>query len=116
MGNKLLFMSWNFVVLKCGYDHYNEQGKKYNPLMEIKEGTVGAYYDCPDEYCPNRIPMLAYEKIMEETRKIIDTDNVQIGYSWKMKCARQNYELTVLNYKEGEKIVIGIKNLTLRKK
>ena len=38
MAEKLYQVGWNFVELKCGYTHYNERGKAWNPPMEIKEG------------------------------------------------------------------------------
>ena len=116
MEEKLVMVSWNFVELKCGYEHRNKNDKPYNPPMEIKQGVEGAYYDCPDEHCPNRIPLLTYEKIIKEAMRIINEGLTERGYTWKLKASRQMYELTVLNYKPDVKIVIGVKNLTIRKR
>lgn len=116
MAEKLVMVNWNFVELKCGYEHRSNNGKEYNPPMEVKQGHEGTYYDCPDEHCINRIPMLAYEKIINEAMRIINEGYAERGYTWTMKSSRQMYELTVFNYKPDVKIVIGVKNLTIRKR
>lgn len=113
MTEKLYMVGWNFVELKCGYTHKNKNGKDYNPEMKIVEGTESAYYKCSEEHCMNRLPLLAYEKIMQESIRIINEGLVSKGYTWTVKCARQTYELTVFNFKPDIKITIGVKNLTL---
>lgn len=116
MTEKLCQVSWNFIELKCGYTHYNENGKPWNPPMIVKQGQEGAYYDCPDDHCVNRIPMLTYEKLIQECINLINEGKAERGYTWKFKGSRQTYELTVFNYKPNQKITIGIKNLTIRKR
>lgn len=107
---------WNFIELKCGNEHFNENGKMYNPPMEIKSGTAGAYYDCPEDNCHNRIPPIVYEKLMEMVTNIINEEKADRGYTWTAKISRQIYEFEVLNYKPDEKITIGIINTTIKKR
>lgn len=113
---KVVMLPWDFIELKCGYNHINENGKPYNPEMIIKEGSESAYYDCPDEHCINRIPPIVFEKLLEKVKELISDDKAIKGYVWKQKISRQNYEFEIFNYKSDKKITIGVKNLSIRKK
>lgn len=113
---RVVMIPWDFIELKCGYTHYNENMKPYNPPMVIKEGIESAYYDCPDEHCINRMPPAAFEKLLETVKELISDGKAIRGYKWKQKISRQNYEFEVLNYKCDKKITIGVKNLTIRKR
>ncbi|MCR5480357.1 MAG: hypothetical protein K6F27_10965 [Ruminococcus sp.] len=116
MTEKLYKVGWNFIDLKCGYAHYDKDGKEYNPRMRIVEGAESAYYDCPDDHCVNRIPLLAYEKILTECVNLINNGLAKEGYVWKMKCARQTYELCIYKNKQESQLSVGIKNLSIRKR
>lgn len=116
MKEKLVKVKWDFITLKCGCGHHDDKGVPYYPHMKVEEGIEGAYYDCSKEFCINRIPLLAYEKILDEVVDLINEDKLVNGYSWKVRCARQSYALMVLNYKHKEKVIISIKNTTLRKR
>lgn len=116
MDEKLVMLPWDFIHLKCGFTHTAPSGKLYNPEMEIKEGMEGAYYDCPEEHCTNRIPPLVYEYLLQESMALINEGLAKRGYCWKKKVARQYYEFEIYNYKPGEKISIGIRNLSVRKR
>ena len=113
---KLVMVSWDLIRLKCGFSHKNADGKPYNPEMIIKEGVEGAYYDCPDEHCPNRIPLMVYEYLLKAAMELINEGKAVRGYVWEKKIARQCYEFEIYNYKPDEKVVIGIRNLSVRKR
>lgn len=113
---KVVMLPWDFIEFKCGYTHLNENGKPFNPPMTIKEGLESAYYDCPDEHCINRVPPIVYEKLIEKVMDLISNKKAIKGYVWTQKIARQSYEFEIFNYTKDKKIVIGVKNLSIRKR
>lgn len=113
---KLFIIPWDFIELKCGNEHFDEEGKIYHPDMIIKEGTAGAYYDCPDAKCFNRIPLLVYEKLLDMVTNVVNSGKGVKGYQWTEKISRQMYKFEVLDYIPEEKITIAITNLTIKKR
>ena len=100
MKERIAFAPWGFIQIKCA-EH------KEDLILVSANGKPN--YCCPHSGCSLHVSDLVYEKMLEETVTLLNSNKLAIGSKWGKRIAGKTYEFFVLSAAEGKRPEIGVK-------
>jgi len=103
MGEKIAFVSWDYLRLVCDL-HRTE-------LELILKGSR-TLYSCTADNCSVSIPTELYEKVLEDVVNMQDNGPLMLGYRWRRKSKGEAFEFSVISASQGKCPIISVKQIS----
>lgn len=99
MNEKIAFVAWGFISLHC---------KKHGAELQLMEVGGRPFYVCSEEKCMLKISALVYEKLSNDTIKMLNSGKLAVGKKWSKRYCGKSYQCEVVAAPTGKRPVISV--------
>ena len=102
MGERITFVSWNYLRLICVL-HKTE--------LELRSKGNKTLYTCTDEFCSVALPTELYEKLLEEVVDMQNKGPLMVGHRWRIKGKNDAFEFAIVSSANGKAPTVSVMKL-----